>query len=199
MPSPRSERGLDFLTFFVAGIQAGFGPFVAVHLTSQHWTQTDIGLALSIGGIVGLVGQIPGGILVDALHGQRKAVAGTLTILACAALLLVLWPARLPVFAAFTLQSLASCVLGPALAAISLALAGHAMLGERLGRNTRFAAIGNGVVSALMGLLGSLVSSQTVFWLSAAMAVPALYALHLIGDLPDMAARAGRRLPSGAE
>jgi hypothetical protein len=29
--------------FFVADVQTGFGPFVAVYLTSQKWTQVDIG------------------------------------------------------------------------------------------------------------------------------------------------------------
>jgi hypothetical protein len=40
-------------------------------------------------------------------------------------------------------------VLGPVIAAISLGLVGHAALGERLGRNARFASIGNGVTAAL--------------------------------------------------
>ena len=38
-----------------------------------------------------------------------------------------------------------------ALAAISLGLAGHAGLGERIGRNARFASIGSGVAAAAMG------------------------------------------------
>ena len=49
-PSRRSLRGLDWFVFFVADIQTGFGPFVAVYLTSQKWTQIDIGLVLSVGG-----------------------------------------------------------------------------------------------------------------------------------------------------
>ena len=42
-------------------MQTGFGPFIAVYLTTQKWTQVEIGLVLSIGGIVGLIGQMPGG------------------------------------------------------------------------------------------------------------------------------------------
>ena len=52
-PSPRSLRGLDWFVFFVADVQTGFGPFISVYLTTQKWTQTDIGFVLSIGGIVG--------------------------------------------------------------------------------------------------------------------------------------------------
>ncbi len=37
----------------------GFGPFVAVYFTSQSWTQSDIGLVLTIGGLFSLFGQVP--------------------------------------------------------------------------------------------------------------------------------------------
>ena len=54
-------------------------------------------------------------------------------------------------------------MLGPAIAAISLGLAGHAGLGERIGRNARFASIGSGVAAAAMGACGYLLSNQAVF------------------------------------
>ena len=60
--------------------------------------------------------------------------------------------AQLPVMVAQTLHAFASCVLTPAIAAISLHLVGHAALGERLGRNARFAAVGNGLAAAVMGV-----------------------------------------------
>ena len=60
-----SQRGLDWFTFFVADIQTGFGPFLSVYLTTQKWTQVDIGLVLSIGSIAGLLAQVPGGWVVD--------------------------------------------------------------------------------------------------------------------------------------
>ena len=40
---------------------------------------------------------------------------------------------------------------GPAIAAISLGLVGPLAIGERLGRNARFASLGNGSAAALMG------------------------------------------------
>ena len=63
--SRKSERGLDWFTFFVADIQTGFGPFLAVYLTTQKWNQADIGLILAVGSIAGLASQLPGGWLVD--------------------------------------------------------------------------------------------------------------------------------------
>ena len=69
-PSRSSLRGLDWFIFFVADVQTGFGPFIAVYLTSQKWTQVDIGLVLSMSGVIALIGQMPGGALVDAGGGD---------------------------------------------------------------------------------------------------------------------------------
>src|SRR5216684_1903056 len=74
-PSRASLRGLDGFTFFVADIQTSFGPFVAVYLTTQKWTLADIGLVLTIGSLVGLIGQMPGGAVVDAVRSERRAAA----------------------------------------------------------------------------------------------------------------------------
>ena len=43
---------------------------------------------------------------------------------------------------------------GPCIVALSLGLVGHAAIGERLGRNARFASIGNGMAAAAMGAIG---------------------------------------------
>jgi len=74
-PSRESQRGLDWFIFFLADVQTGFGPFIAVYLTTQKWTQVEIGFVLSIGGIIGLLGQMPGGAIVDAARSERL-VAG---------------------------------------------------------------------------------------------------------------------------
>src|SRR5690242_21109420 len=60
-PSPASLRGLDWFVFFVANVQTGFGPFISVYLTAMAWTQVEIGIVLSIGSLVSLLGQMPGG------------------------------------------------------------------------------------------------------------------------------------------
>jgi hypothetical protein len=164
----RALRGLDLLNFFVSDVQTGFGPFIAVYLTERRWTQIDIGFALSLGTITAMLSQVPAGVLVDALRNKRGAVGfGRPTVLS--------------VYAAEILHGFASCVLTPAIAAVSLSLVGHAALGERLGRNARFSAIGNGIAAGVMGVTGSYVSAASVFWLTAAVGIPALLALRMIG------------------
>jgi MFS family permease len=180
----RGPRALDLLNFFVADVQTGFGPFVAVYLTAHKWTQVQIGFALTAGTIVGMLAQIPAGALVDATPNKRAAASGALIGVIVAALLLAVRPTQLPVIVAQMLHAFASCVLTPAIAAISLHLVGHSALGERLGRNARFASIGNGLAAAVMGATGAWLSSRAVFLLTAALCVPALISLAGIGRGP---------------
>jgi MFS family permease len=175
-----SQRGLDWFTFFLADIQTGFGPFVAIYLTAHHWAQFDIGLVLTAGGLIALAGQMPGGALVDAVRSARLLAAIAVSAICLSALALAIWPIFPVVMGSRMLHAAASCVLGPVIAAISLGLVGHAALGSRLGRNARFASIGNGVAAGAMGLCGYVASSQSVFFLTAALAVPALFALARI-------------------
>jgi MFS family permease len=175
-----SNQALDLVNFFVADVQTGFGPFVAVYLTTHKWTQVEIGFALTLGTMTSLISQLPAGILVDSMHSKRAAASGALGGIIAAALLLALWPEQLPVLVAQMLHGFASCVITPAIATISLHLAGHAALGQRLGRNARFASIGNGLAAAVMGATGAYFSSRFVFLLTAALCVPALIALWSI-------------------
>src|SRR5947208_2366259 len=159
-PSRRSLRGLDWFVFFVADVQTGFGPFVAVYLTTQKWTQLDIGMVMTAAGLVSLIGQVPGGALVDAARSERVVAGVAVAAIGGAALGYAIWPIFPVVLAAACLQSAASCVLGPAIAAISLGLVGHARIGERFGRNARFASIGAGLSAGLMGAFGYFFSAR---------------------------------------
>ena len=145
-PSRQSQRGLDWFIFFLADVQTGFGPFIAVYLTTQKWTQgrdrlgavdrrhrradrPDAGRRHRRCSPLGAAGGGPCGC------DHRLQRAGL-----CGVADLSRWWST-----AATLHAAASCVLGPAIAAISLGLVGPPAIGERLGRNARFASLGNGV------------------------------------------------------
>jgi len=177
-PSRRSLQSLDWFVFFVADVQTGFGPFVAVYLTTEKWTQVDIGLVMSVAGLVSLIGQVPGGALVDAARSERVVAAVGVAMIGAAALAYALLPIFPIVLAAAATQAAASCVLGPAIAAISLGLVGHAAIGERFGRNARFASVGSGISAAAMGAVGYFLTAQSVFFVTACLLVPALFALR---------------------
>src|ERR1700752_3864695 len=92
----RSLRGLDWLNFFVANFQTGFGPFIAVYLTGVGWTPGAIGAALGAGTVAAVVTQVPGGALVDAMRRKRVAAATGIVAVMASALCIALWPAFLP-------------------------------------------------------------------------------------------------------
>jgi len=176
-PSSTSLSGLDGINFFLAGMQAGFGPFVAVLLADERWTQQNIGYVLSVSGLAGLLSQVPGGELLDASRSKRFLIALGAIVVAVSALVMALWPILPVVFAALVLQGLTGGVVGPAVAAISLGLVGHVALAERLGRNQRFASAGALTVTALMGVIGYFSSYRAIFFVSAGLVLPLLVAI----------------------
>ena len=176
----RGLPGLDWLNFFVANFQTGFGPFISVYLTSAGWTQGAIGAALSTGTIASMASQVPAGALVDAIRNKRVAAAAAIAAIGVSALAIALWPNFLAITAAEALHSFASAVLGPAIAAVTLALVAPSAFGERLGRNARYAAIGNAVAAGLMGACAYSLGDRAVFLFAAALAIPALAALETL-------------------
>ena len=173
-PSNASLSGLDGVNFFLAGILAGFGPYVAAYLADQKWTQENIGFVLTASGLAGLLSQLPGGELMDTVRSKRAVVVAGAAMVAVSAIMIAFHPGFPLVFTALMLQGSTGGFLGPAIAAISLGLVGHAALPERLGRNQRFSSTGNLVAAALMGLIGYFLSYQAIFLTVAALTLPAV-------------------------
>jgi hypothetical protein len=48
-PSARTLRGLDWLNFFLADVQTGIGPFLAIYLAGYGWNEQRVGIALTVG------------------------------------------------------------------------------------------------------------------------------------------------------
>ncbi len=182
-PSARSLRGLDWTNFFLADVQTGVGPFLAIYLTSMPdlgWNQESAGLALTVGGIAGILAQTPAGALVDRLKCKRTLIAVATLCLAVSALVIALFPRFWPVLAAQAVIGSTSSVFLPAIAAMSLGLVGRAAFDRRQGRNQTFNSGGNVVAAIAMGLLGYLVSNRSIFGFVAGMIVPTLLCLRWI-------------------
>jgi predicted MFS family arabinose efflux permease len=125
---------------------------------------------------------MPGGVIVDVARSERLVASFAIATIGISALVYAVWPILPVVITAATLHAAASCVLGPAIAAISLGLVGPSAIGERLGRNARFASLGNGVAAAVMGTCGYLLSSRSVFLVTFILAIPTLLALGRIRE-----------------
>jgi MFS family permease len=180
LPSNVSLSGLDGVNFVIAGMLAGFGPYVAAYLADQEWTPQNIGLVLTASGLAGLLSQVPAGELLDIVRAKRAFVAAGATIVAVSAIIIAFEPSFALVSTALVLQGITGGFIGPAIAAISLGLVGHAALPDRLGRNQRFSSTGSLVAAALMGVIGYLLSYQAIFPTVAALALPLFVALARI-------------------
>jgi MFS family permease len=179
-PATASLRGLDGVNFFLAAALAGFGPYVAVYLADQKWTQEKIGFVLSASAVAGLLSQVPGGELLDSTRSKRAIVALGALMVALSAMIIEFRPTFPLTLIGLTLQGITGGILGPAIAAISLGLVGHAALPERLGRNQRFASTGSLIAAGLMGLIAYLFSYRAIFLLVVVLTLPMFIALAQI-------------------
>jgi MFS family permease len=178
--SKQSRQGLDWMNFFLADIQTGFGAFLAFYLADLGWQKGQVGLALSAGTIAGLIAHIPGGALVDWLPWKRGMAAIGIIMIAGSALILALIPSFGLVFVAEILHGVTGGIVTPAIAAISLGLVGRGAMSARTGRNYRFDAAGNALTAGAMGLAGQYIAKSAIFLGAAALCVPALIALNRI-------------------
>ena len=121
-PSARSLRGLDWLNFFLADVQTGIGPFLAIYLAGYGWNEQRVGIALTVGGIVGILTQTPAGALVDHLRSKRALIAAGIVALAVGAFLIAHVPTFWSVMSAQVLIGGTSSIFGPAICAISLVI-----------------------------------------------------------------------------
>jgi MFS family permease len=173
-------RGLDWLNFFLADVQTGVGPFLAIYLAAYGWNEERVGLALTVGGIAGILSQTPAGALVDYIHAKRTLIAAGVGVLALGALLVAFVPTFWSVMSAQVLIGATSSVFGPAICAISLGIVGHHLFDARQGRNQSFNSAGNVVAALSMGLIGYFVSNRSIFFFVALSTIPTLFALRLI-------------------
>ena len=62
-PSRHTLRSLDWPNFFLADVQTGVGPFLAIFLAAYGWNEQRVGIILTAGGIAGILTQTPAGAL----------------------------------------------------------------------------------------------------------------------------------------
>lgn len=179
-PSARTLRGLDWLNFFLADVQTGVGPFLAIYLAGYKWNEQSVGIALTVGGIAGILTQTPAGALVDRLRSKRALIAGGVIALAVGAVLIALLPNFWSVMSAQVLIGGTSSIFGPAICAISLGIVGRKLFDRRQGRNQTFNSAGNVIAAVSMGLLGYFISNRSIFFFVTVCTFPTLLTLLLI-------------------
>jgi predicted MFS family arabinose efflux permease len=199
IPTVRANRALDALNCFLADVRGGLGPYLAVYLlTVRQWDEAQIGLVMSAAGIAGILAQTPSGALVDAFKSTRVVVIVAALVVTTGSLLLPVLATFWPVLSSQAAVHASGALFGPAIAAISLGVVGHARLAGRVGRNEAFNHAGN-ACAALAAAAGALIwGPSVVFMLLAVMAVASLLSAVMIPTNAIDHARA-RGLDDGAK
>ena len=149
---------LDALNFLLADVRGALGPYLNVFLvTQQHWSQSEVGLVTTIGGLVGAA--------IDATRAKRGLVIAALGVLAVGATVIAAAPSFWPVLIANSVIAMVGDVFGPAVAALTLGLHARGQLARRMGRNSAFDHAGNVAIAVVAGAVGWAVSQRAVFLL----------------------------------
>jgi MFS family permease len=165
-------RSLDAINFLLADVRGALGPYLNVFLvTQQHWSQSDVGLVTTIGGLLGLSVQTPIGAAIDETHAKRGAIILALAVLAVGAIVIFAVPTFWPVAIANSLMAVVGDVFGPAVAALTLGLYTRNQLARRMGRNSAFDHAGNVAIAVAAGAVGYAFSQRAVFLLVPVFAV----------------------------
>lgn len=171
---------LEGLSFFMADVQAGIGPFLGVFLQENGWQPQAIGTVMTLGGIAGMLATSPAGALVDATHHKRGliVVAGVMTTLAS----LVLWFSHTywMVAASQIFTAVTGAALGPAVAGMTLGMVRETGFDRQFGRNQVANHLGNVVGAALSGWLGWRYGFGAVFALAGVFGVLTVISTLLI-------------------
>jgi MFS family permease len=174
MTSITSKRfnpfSLDAINFLLADVRGALGPYLNVFLvTQQHWSQSEVGLVTTIGGLLGLAVQTPIGAAIDETRAKRGAIVLALAVLGIGAGIIFAWPSFWPVAISNSVMAIVGDVFGPAVAALTLGLYARKHLARRMGRNSAFDHAGNVAIALAAGAVGYIFSQRAVFLLVATM------------------------------
>jgi predicted MFS family arabinose efflux permease len=197
----RTLVSLATLNFFLADARDGMGPFLDAWLVTQGWTPFQLGLLATSGGIIGLLGGIPAGALVDATRFKRSLIIVPVILTTLLAFACIVWPTKPVVFATQALTALAGLLIGPAMVAISLGLVGRKNFGQQVSHNEAWSHTGNIVlligtwwISSEIGLSGvaTLMILTTVVTVLATLSINAHYIDHEVARGQGEARQKGR-------
>ncbi len=190
-PSSTSLWALDAVNVFLADVRDGLGPYLAIYLTMRHWDPGRIGIAMSAMGIASVAAQTPAGAFIDRTRHKRLAIGAAAVAVAIGAVAMVLRPTFPMILAAQVLMGVSSAIFGPAIAAITLGLVGHACLSRQTGRNEAYNHAGNVAAAVLAMIIGDYIAYEGIFYLLAGMCIATIVATWFIrpGEIDHELAR----------
>lgn len=174
-PKRGSVRALRALNFFIADVQNGMGPYMALFLqTSVGWNQAQVGSALAAGSLAQVLAQTPAGALIDRLRQKKTLLVVGIGFIAVGLVSTALLTTRPVVMGGQALVGVAGAVFPPCLAAIALGLVGRKRFDQTQGTNQAFNAGGNMFAALALGAVGYYFNLRWMFYFVGALCVGAV-------------------------
>lgn len=183
-PKKGSIWALRALNFFIADVQNGMGPYMALYLqTSVHWGPARIGAALAAGNIAQVLAQTPAGALIDRVRQKRALLLFGIGCIALAVLATAFFTTKPVVMSGQALIGVAGSIFPLCLSAIALGLVGRQKFDQAQGTNQAFNAAGNMFAALALGAVGYYFNLRWMFYFVGLLCVGAvLCVLRIKGD-----------------
>jgi len=139
-------------------------------------------MAMSVPGFVTILTQTPAGALVDWAGRKRALVMWSALALGAGCLILVNATGLAQIALAQCVIAIASIVMPPAIAAISVGLVGHRAFARRMGHNEAYSHAGAVAAAVVAGAIAYWVATGGLFYFAAAMSVAAALATRMIRE-----------------
>lgn len=164
--SASSLIALDGMIFCLSDVRPGIGPFLSLFLKSQlHWKTDSVGLALGMADLTAAICQIPSGMIVDSTRYKRLIIFIACLAIALSSLQILFIPTFTAVIGAQILIGMATALIPPCIAAITLGLVGRKSLPKRISLNETWAHSGNVFTAAMVGLLSYLWGHEWILYM----------------------------------
>src|SRR5579883_2497713 len=168
----QSRAALNAANFFLAEITGVVLPFLGDYLKERRWSETALGVAISLAGLGVFVAQTPAGLVTDRVRARRALLAGASVVLGVCYGLVPLVPTH-PAWVdpLLFVAGVGQAFFLPLLGALALGLVGHAALNRTMGQNQGWNHAGN-LAAALVAMgLVSLLGVASVFYAVAAVSL----------------------------
>lgn len=192
MEKPRSQRALDWVSFFLSDVEAGVGPFMAGYFTAvRHWNPEQIGLVLAAQKFASVATQATLGWLIDRTTWKTRWMASAALAISVGCFLVVTLREVVWQVLNQAIVGVATAMATLLISAISLGLVGRDALSRRIGRNGGWSHAGNMITASAAGYLGYRSGQQWIFYISALLGLACSGVTLLIkrDDIDDRVAR----------
>ncbi|MEM1243832.1 MAG: MFS transporter [Pseudomonadota bacterium] len=153
------------INFFLADIQGGLGPFLAIFLLAfAGWHPGNIGIILTIAGIVTLVLQTLAGAIVDSSRNKRLILIVSLLAIIIASLAIRFNQSFMTLAVSQCFVGAAGAFFGPVIAAITLGLVGPKLFSKQFSENQFFNHTGNIFGALVTGLFAYYIAINMMFY-----------------------------------